>query len=367
MIKIKKNKVKSKKGSIKVRLLVIPIIVIILSIFAIGAVSSLMVRNSLISQMKENGEFLLKQFSSRIEDNTNSLDVINDSIENDIINASKVIEGEGDELTNEKITRLAEDLNITEINYFDENSMIIYSNIAENINWQPDSDHALFSFASGNETELIEDIREDAVSGDFVKYGAIKTSNGRMIQAGINANYINDLTKEFGYQKLIDDLATNEEITYALFIDNDLKASAHSNKDRIGTDLSDDKGAISAIKDQEIFSNEYTYDVGNVPVYDMVYPVVIDGEQLGAVNIGFSMENVKSAIKRNITTIAIGGLLVILILGFILYYTANYAIKAINKLKVQMNTMADGDFTIDQVKDKSIKNDDQVVKWTLKI
>ncbi|MGO1369031.1 hypothetical protein [Senegalia sp. (in: firmicutes)] len=96
MIKIKKNKVKSKKGSIKVRLLVIPIIVIILSIFAIGAVSSLMVRNSLISQMKENGEFLLKQFSSRIEDNTNSLDVINDSIENDIINASKVIEGEGD-------------------------------------------------------------------------------------------------------------------------------------------------------------------------------------------------------------------------------------------------------------------------------
>ena len=81
-----------------------------------------------------------------------------------------------------------------------------------------------------------------------------------MVQVGLLANDINAMTEKFGYQKAVEDIAENENIVYALYIDSEYKAVAHSNKDRIGIDLKDDKGAISAIKNKEVFSSEFYYE-----------------------------------------------------------------------------------------------------------
>lgn len=349
---------KNKKTSIKVQLLIIPVIVMIASIVATGAISSYMMKNSMIHQMQDDGEFLLEQFVQRLENNSTSLDLINTSIENDIRKAAKSVARNSGSLSNEQIAQIAEDLNIHELNYFNNELVLTYSNIPANLLWEPDTDHPISLLAKGNDQEMIEAIREDSVSGDHVKYGAFKNPDGSIVQAGINANYINDLTGQFSYQKLVEDLAANEEIVYALFIDPDLKAAAHSNTERIGIDLSDDSGAISAVKEGEPYSSEFTYSVGNVPVYDLVYPVVINGENIGAVNIGFSMENVNSAIAKNILMSAVTGIIAILLLGFILFFTSNYALKTINKLKLQMNAMALGDFTVDNADNIQVKNDE---------
>ncbi|WP_130806036.1 methyl-accepting chemotaxis protein [Senegalia massiliensis] len=359
MLKIKKRKTKIKKSSIRTSLLVIPIIVIIISIVTIGAISSYMIRKSSISQMEENGKFLLNQFVSRIENNANSLEVINESIENDIRKATKTMSRNYDELSNEKLTEIAEDLDIDVLNYFNNEALVTYSNTSKNIGFQPDSDdHPIRKLIKGNEKELMEGIRKDAISGDHFKFGAFKNPDGSVVQAGINANYINDLTEQFSYQKLIENLASTEEITYAVFIDDNLKAIAHSNTDRIGSDFSKDKGAISAVNKEKAFSYEDEYGSENESVYNIVYPAVINGKNVGAVKIGFSMESVNSAITTNVTTIVITGIITILLLGFILFYTSNYAIKTINKLKLEMNNMAEGDFTVNDSKNISVKNDE---------
>ena len=71
-----------------------------------------------------------------------------------------------------------------------------------------------------------------------------------MIQVGINANHINEMTDKFSYQSLIDNLVTDGDIIYALFIDKNLQAVAHSDKERVGMDLSNDEAAISAVVNQ---------------------------------------------------------------------------------------------------------------------
>ncbi len=339
-----KRNTKRKKQSIKTKLTIIPIILVILSITIISFSSSIITRNSLLNEMKSNGMFLLEQFAQRLIDNSRSKEVINGIIEDEIRRTAKLVMN-SDNINNETLTKIANDLEIDEISYFNPEGVILYSNVADNINWKPDETHPLYSFIQSNNTEMMEDIRKDAVSGLYKKYGAIKNPDGSFIQVGINANHVNSLTEQFELQKLVEELASNEEIVYALFIDKDLKAVAHSSTDRIGLDLSEDKGAISAVVEGKSYSSEYFYEAEKVQVYDVVYPVKMDDEIIGAINIGFSMKNVNKSITQNIIQTSIIGAIAAIVLGVILYFNSNNAIKTINKLKDQMKLMSSGDFS----------------------
>ncbi|OLS03248.1 methyl-accepting chemotaxis protein [Tissierella creatinophila] len=355
-----KNKVKFNKSSIKIKLLIIPIILVIISIVTISMISNYMSKNSLLDQMNKNGEFVLREVVGRIEDNSKSLEVINNSLENDIIQATKSMRRLGDGVSNEKMTQLAEDLGANQLNFWDENGVIIYSNIPENIGYDPagEKDHPMSKFINSDETELMEGIRHDTVSDVYIKYGAIKNTDGTLLQAGINADHINELTEQFSYQRLMEELVLDEEIVYTTFIDKNLVAIADSNPEDIGTDFSKDEAIISAVTEGVPYSSEYEFGKDKIKVYDIVYPVVIDGENIGAINMGLSMEAVNSSIFKNLYTIAFAGLITISLLGFILFSTSNYAVKTINKLKQLMNYMALGDFREDVPVDIMEKQDE---------
>ena len=356
-------------------MLIIPIIVVVLSVVAIGLISTTSSKKALLSEMASNGEFILREVMERMEDNAYSLAVINNDIEEDIRKAAKLIENleksqevvenqmedtkelpKGQNLSNETISMVAESLGISEINYLDIDGTVLYSNYPENVGLNLDADHPLTIFRNSNDTEMMEEIRESTTAEGNYKYGAIKISNGATIQAGIEANYINDLTEQFSYQKLIESLAEDEEVVYALFINNDLMVTADSSIQWIGVDISDDEGTVNTIKNG-IMNAEERNDSGE-SIYDIVYPVVINGEKMGAINIGFSMENVNSAIYTNMITIFTAGIIAIILLGAILFLTSNGAIKVINDLKKQMNLMALGDFSMDIPKDLLGKKDE---------
>ena len=355
--KVKNQKETLARNSIKIKLLVIPIIVVIIAIGLIIWISTFIAKGSLYDQMSDDTDILLNQVVSRIEDNTKSLKIINDDIENNIRHANNIMARDYDNLTSDKLIQIAQDLDIDEINYYNPQGVLIYSNVEDNINWVPAEDHPIPVLMKSDEKELMEGLREDGVSGKFFKYGALKNPDGSVVQAGIEADYINDLTNQFSYQSLMENLAEKDEIIYALFVDKDLKAIAHNDKERIGIDLSKDEASISAVIEEKAFSNEDMH-MGEIPNYNIAYPVSINDEHIGALNIGLSMENVYSAMSRNRNIIMIAGLILILLLGFILYFTSNYAIKTIRKLNTQMRNMASGDFTIDNLDVKTNRKDE---------
>lgn len=356
--KFNKDLLKVNKNSIKVKLIIIPIAIVILSILAMNLVSNTSIRKILINQMRDNGEFILGEFVNRLGDNEVSLQIINESIERDIKNVSEMVFRMGDDINNRRLMGLGQDLAVDEINYYNKQGVIIYSNIPSNIGWAPDKDHPITLFRKSNRNELKEDIREDAISGELFKYGAIKNFDGTVIQAGIKADSISMLTEQFGNQRLVEEMANNDKVVYALYVDNDLKVTAHSIKDRIGIDLSEDKGAIAAVVNGMIYADDYKFGEEKVDVYEIVYPVIVNDEKMGAVNIAFSMNDVKSAIYKNVFTNAISALISILILGFILYKTSKGSIQTINKLKEQMNILAVGDFS-NNLDDDILKSADE--------
>lgn len=343
------QKSKFNKSSIKIKLLILPITLVIVSILAIGIISNYISKNSLLKQMAEDGEFTLSNIAGRIQNNTSSLETINMSLENDIRQVANTVKRLGDGVNDKRLVQISEDLGANQINYWSKEGVIIYSNIPENIGYDPSGEegHPMIAFVNGNDTEIMEDIRHDIVSDVYIKYGAIKNPDGTIIQSGINADHINELTEEFGYQTLIDELESNEEIVYASFINKDLEVVADSNPEKIGEDRSSDKKIASAVADGNTNASEQTFDKDKIKVYDIIYPVVINGETMGAINVGLSMASVSSAISKNLSVIAIAGLITILLLGIVLFSTSNYAVKTINKLKQLVNHMALGDFSND--------------------
>ncbi len=362
MIKLEKenNRSKFNKSSIKIKLLLIPIILVIISIVSIAMISNYMSKQSLLNQMSKNGEFILEEVVARARDNSKSLEIINESLENDITKVIDSMKRLGDDVSDERITQLADDLGANQVNYWDEDGKIIYSNIPENIGYNPEGEegHPMIKFRESNENTIMEDIRLDIVSDIYIKYGAIKNSDGNIFQAGINADHINALTKQFSYQVLMEELGSDKEIVYARFIDRDLLAIADSNPDNIGKDFSNDKEVVLAVKEDASNSKESEFGEDKTMVYDIVYPVIVDDKNIGAINIGFSMDDVNSTIFKNLSIISIAGFITILLLGFILFSTSNYAVKTINKLKVLMNYMALGDFREDVPADMLEKKDE---------
>src|SRR5690554_6490516 len=117
------------RKSIKVKLLLIPIVVVIFAVVGIGLVSTSNTSKSLLNEMSRNGQFILEELVKRIEDNSRSLDVINYTIEEDIRMIVKSVQRLQDDVSNDQLTQIATDFNVGEINFFNREGVIQYSNI----------------------------------------------------------------------------------------------------------------------------------------------------------------------------------------------------------------------------------------------
>lgn len=120
-----------------------------------------------------------------------------------------------------------------ELHWFNKEGEIIYSTIEGYLGWLPSQEHPLYEFMLSNDQELMEEIRADAEFGNLLKYGAVKNTDGTFVQIGIKADVIQELTEQFSYQSLVEDLAENEKVEYAVFIDKNAIAVASSDKEEI--------------------------------------------------------------------------------------------------------------------------------------
>ncbi|CDF58723.1 Methyl-accepting chemotaxis protein [Thermobrachium celere DSM 8682] len=313
-------------------------------------------KKSLINKTKEDGLALLNDIAKRIEDNEKALEIVDNTLNEKIKNIGNVVIRNRANINNEYLKNLAKDLKADEINLF-YNGQIIYSNYDEYVGWKAPEDHAAYKFLKGNENFEVEEIRKDSVSGEFKKYGYVRDKDGYFVQVGINANEINELTKKFSKQRLVEELASRGNIVYALFIDKNLKAVAHSNKDRIGIELND-QGSKAAAIEGKVYSSEFYYEAEKVKVYDVILPVFVDGKHIGAIDIGFSMEPIYKTINKNLLNIIILGLIIFVLLAFVLYYTASDAVKIIKKIEEDMVLLSEGNFKVN-ISDKLLRRKDE--------
>lgn len=158
------------------------------------------------------------------------------------------------------------------------------------------------------------------------------------------------------YQEIIEDLSSNEEVMYAGYIDRNYNYIANNDPDYIGRNMSDEIAVVDSFTEKKVIGSNMEYDGSEV--YDIVYPVIIEGEQLGALKIGFYLDNVNAGIRNNIIGVAIVGLVVISLLIFVLYRSSKEILTAINSLKSDTEMMANGDFSLDVPEEFQAREDE---------
>lgn len=333
-----------KINSIKFKLTILPLIILFLAFSFLTAVSAYITRTATINRMKQDGLNLTRQMAKRIEQSALAYNALNEQVEDKIRATGRLILNQQN-ITNEQLVNIAETLGVDEINYTDKDGKIIYSNLESSLGATFDEKHISYPVLSGKQSELMENIRKSRENNNYYKYGYVKIPNGGMVQVGILANKIQTMYDQTSYQAIVDEIAKDNDIVYAIFIDRNLKMVAHNLKERIGLD-SNDEGSKKAAVDGEEYASEYYYDVKKVTVYDVLTPVFVNGKHIGAIDIGISMKPVNDAIIRTIIIMSIIALIAFIIVGVILFIYSSTSVKVLNKLKMYLLALSNGDLSV---------------------
>lgn len=174
---------------------------------------------------------------------------------------------------------------------------------------------------------------------------------------GDDADGTEEVAELLNIQAIIDNLDGHEDIAYALLTDSNLKVVASSDKELVGT-IDDNESSRSSVIDRIPFTYREHYDLEDVDVLDVSYPLILTGGEEGALSIGYAMDDTYEAIKKTIISVIISGLFVLIVLGIVLYRGSNYAVQIVRRLNEQMGFMGDGDFTHEVPEDLVSKNDE---------
>jgi methyl-accepting chemotaxis protein len=161
-------------------------------------------------------------------------------------------------------------------------------------------------------------------------------------QTGLAADQLKSLSDQFEPQALIQKLAAEDDIVYVTLIDENAVAIADGAPKDVGVDYSDDADMLAAAREGIAKASQYYYADEDVTVYDIIYPVTINNQLVGAINIGYSMANVYSAITYNIMLIAGIGLLIFLVLALVLYKISKTITRPIEEVSHMINEMEQG-------------------------
>ncbi len=325
------------------KLIYIPLAIALIGIFTISTISYYTSKRLLLTQMKQNGIILAKQTVLQVEENTDSLEIVNKLIEEKIRTVGKTVMINQKDLSNDLFKKIANDLNVSEINWYSPEGTIIYTNVDRYLGWKPTKNHPVENFRISSKNEYMEGIRMDTESFDYKKYGYFKNSDGTFIQIGITANEVENLTRKFHYQTLIEKLTSGENILHVIFVDKNLKTIADSNIKAVGTvyDRNKEQEMQGALKGNISTKDSY-YKKADVKAFTIYVPVVQNGGVNNVLVLSLSTEKVYYSIYM----LSIKSSIIAIIMILMLLWVKNRNIirpvkrldKSINQIDIETHT-----------------------------
>ena len=154
----------------------------------------------------------------------------------------------------------------------------------------------------------------------------------------------------------VDDLQTfvenlvseNEYIAYAVVVDSDVSAMAHSDTEKIGKSYADDTGySVPAAQQGTVMTSQFWADVQETWTYDVMCPIYVNGELFGSMDVGIYNSEVDSVTSsvRNVEVII--SLLVIVCSVVVIILICSIIFKPINGFAAICEKMGKGDFSED--------------------
>jgi methyl-accepting chemotaxis protein len=148
-----------------------------------------------------------------------------------------------------------------------------------------------FGIVIGVSLNISEDKISEAMLQQFInETDQIASQAEMLIESGAS---VDDL-QEFVEGKT----ARCSYIAYAIVIDKTVTAVAHSDREKIGKNYSDDTGyTVPAATKGEVMTSSFWADVQEAWTYDVMYPIYVNGELYGSMDIGIYNTQVDDVIE----------------------------------------------------------------------
>lgn len=335
------EKLWKKKESIKFKILTIPLCIMLIVITAISILTIGIFKTKLLERMEGDGINLCKQIANQVNNNNSAMISLNESIEERIRTLGNFIASNSDKVNNDYLIQIAKQFNVDEINFTDPSGKIIYSNLEPSLGSVFGSDHICYPVLKGDKNELMENIRKSRETNNYYKYGYVRKNDGGIIQIGILANKVQDLSESLEKQVLIDKLIEDKNLVYAAFIDTNSKIIAHSNKELIGNN--DENEGVKTALNGKPYSKINLYD-GKVEVNNVVVPVFDGDKEIGVAELGISTETVNKTINNVILLILIIAIATIALIAVIMIRIAGSITKPLAELIDVSQKISQGEF-----------------------
>lgn len=304
---------KNKHKRVDSTIYIISFIIITLIFFIVGYTAISEIKSFYYDHMKEDALNLANSYSQNVAKAVESTEVVNELLEEKILVASRTTAQYDGPPSSKLLEQLASSLEVDEINIYNSEGEIIYSNMSEFIGWKAYKGQPVYDFMNSNNISYVEEIRPSAVTGIHYKYGYFRNVDESFVQIGVLADKIHDFLGGFEMQQLLDEMQKVGVAARISFIDNDFIVIGSTDKQLIGQIITnqDAKAAIVA-SEEYIFIN----DKEKESVYEIYVRVYREGNKIGTLAIVETLEETDKFINQ----ITIIGLLVLVILYALLFY-----------------------------------------------
>lgn len=251
-------------------------------------------------------------------------------------------------LSNDRLIALAPRLNVDGgIYVIGPDRKIVYSDVVDYVGWEYPAGHPMDPVFSGAQKTYMEDVRGDMISGELNKYGGMAMSTpGYTIQIGIKATTIADNAKRFHPNVLLQELAQNSDVVYALMLDETGTAIAGT-ESMVGTKY-DDAVTVGATQKGERGAARWVDTETGVAAYDVQIPYYEGDALKGSLCVGITMKHANEATFDNMMKNLLVTGITLLVAVLVLLFAIRRMVAPLNKLSGQLAEIAAGDFTVEQ-------------------
>ena len=285
-------------------------------------------------------------------------DIITELLDDKLMLAIQAISMIEEKYDNDILSRIGHRLLLDEIYIYNSEAEIIFSKDYKYLGWKAYEGHPVHDFILSDQKILVEDIRKDSESDNYLKYAYYKNDDGTFLQVGILAETVNRFLQRFEIYELMDSFSSRTDVMNVMFINNDFEIVASSLPEYIGDTINDEEFRKSILE-----ANVHTIKttLNEQDVFQVSVPVMHDGDMHGTLSVAWLTNELESEVRRMFVDSAILFFAIVLILGVVLYYAftknvSNIKIAYYDKLTGLPNHEYLLEFLEDQINNVGNKN-----------
>lgn len=182
------------------------------------------------------------------------------------------------------------------------------------------------------------------ISHDEIDQIILKRSQAQAEVLANNASYIleNSSQATEDLQTLVEDLSQRADVSYAVVINRNVEAIAHSDSERVGRVYTDDYTIAGARHGEPQYSRWFA-DLQDVWAYDIMVPIYVSGQLWGAFDVGIPITEISSAAKGIAIAQLTAILAIFIICTLLLFWLLSRLFAPLKGLEMALVDISKGD------------------------